>query len=518
MSEVLTLKYSLAELPSAQHRAGLAGLVLVVDWLKHTGHAGTCNISDLAAEGATLQVDREGLNALFAELYAPQRVEIPSKKEDKKKTPIRIEEGDSGKIYIYEDFIPKAGQIADWDRSQEQLWLKLWRDFLWALRKQPASRTIFKDSDKGKKSRQKTAQDTWEQLKGSESAVKLAGTNLLGVQEKNTEIVPFKDRGKFEFLLNFWPYAIQIYEPVYRNFKGKLKSAGYAIAIPDVANLEYFCEDFPDALRNREQKQHPYFKSRPNQAILNLAPAAGLEFLKCLRQRLAELEGKRNVADLIFAVEVCLLSVSDDGQKNEIRELVRLTPEESQIDAFARVRENCWDTVFTAQRLKNVLGRRLWYVGFDRLCASLDIAQIFGPQSYFCRDARKSFEVEVIDLSANAEQNQPLSLEALIYKLVDSYLGKRLKEKYELVWDKVKDDEAKKEDYSEKREKLAKEVFYGFRSRSGTDFANYFAITMGSVNQSYLLKEQNFELLAQLLYKEPDRVKSITLLALSARG
>ena len=32
MSEILTLEYNLAELPSSQHRAGLAGLVLMVEW------------------------------------------------------------------------------------------------------------------------------------------------------------------------------------------------------------------------------------------------------------------------------------------------------------------------------------------------------------------------------------------------------------------------------------------------------------------------------------------------------
>ena len=32
MSESLSLEYNLAELPSSQHRAGLAGLVLMVEW------------------------------------------------------------------------------------------------------------------------------------------------------------------------------------------------------------------------------------------------------------------------------------------------------------------------------------------------------------------------------------------------------------------------------------------------------------------------------------------------------
>ena len=49
--EVLELDYNLAELPSSQHRAGLAGLVLMVQWLKRQGaHKGICEITQLAAQ------------------------------------------------------------------------------------------------------------------------------------------------------------------------------------------------------------------------------------------------------------------------------------------------------------------------------------------------------------------------------------------------------------------------------------------------------------------------------------
>lgn len=544
MSEILTVEYFLSELPSAQHRAGLAGLVLMVRWLKRLGHEGICEIEPVSAEGATLRVDRQGLTALLAELYAGEQAEVTLKKEKEKTVkknrkeekikipPLRCETDDSGKtVYIYETFIPKSSQVADCDPSKDKLWLKLWRDFLWALLKQPASRYVFESPEpndeyrqkrriRADNSRKKANQEAWEQLTGQRIVVDLAGTDFLGAQEKNAEIVPFKDRGKIQFLLNFWPYAVQIYEPVYRNFKGNLNPGGYAIVIPDVADLECFCEEFPEALRRRDFSAHPYFKKRPKQAILNLAPAAGLDFLKCLRDRLVELEGKRDVADLVFAVEVCLLSVSDDGQKNEIRDLVRLTPKEAQINAFSRIQGNLWDTVFTAQRLKNILkGEKCpWYSGFDRLCASLDIAKIFGVQSYFCRDARKSFEIEVIDLNKKLEQAQPASLEKLIYDMVRAYIHQRLAEKYDLEWAKIKGDRKKESDYNEKKDKIIKEAFYGFRSRTGTDFANYFALTLASVNQGHVLTSQNFETLAQMLYKDTDQVKSLTLLALSANS
>ena len=74
--EVLELDYNLAELPSSQHRAGLAGLVLMVQWLKRQGtHKGTCEIIRLSERGATLRINQEGLAALFDEVYAASKEE-----------------------------------------------------------------------------------------------------------------------------------------------------------------------------------------------------------------------------------------------------------------------------------------------------------------------------------------------------------------------------------------------------------------------------------------------------------
>src|SRR5437016_8342458 len=75
-AETLELDYQLAELPSSQHRAGLAGLVLMVRWLKRQGaHKGICKITQLAAHGATLRINQEGLAALFDEVYAASKEE-----------------------------------------------------------------------------------------------------------------------------------------------------------------------------------------------------------------------------------------------------------------------------------------------------------------------------------------------------------------------------------------------------------------------------------------------------------
>ena len=555
MSEVLKIEYKLAELPSAQHRAGLAGLVMMVRWLKRIGHEGICDVEPVTAEGAILNIDLKGLNALLAEFYAAQRKEDWLKKPKEKKPSKKKKTNDSQQnndkkliippldtknekdktLYLYERFLPKGSLIADLDPTVDKLWLKLWREFIYALLKQPASRYVFEYYEpndefriewikRAENSRKKAIQESWEQLKGKKKSVSLAGTDFLGAQATNAEIVPFKDRDKYQFLLKFWVYAVQIYDPMYlgRNKdKEQPKSAGYAITIPDIAHLEYFCEEFPDALREsrgRNQKAHWYFKSRPDQAVINLAPSAGLDFLRILRKQLAR--HSRNLSDIILAVEICLLSISEDGKKNSIQELVRLVPQGKQLDEFARVRENCWDTFFVTQRLKNIITKRPWYFGFGQLCSSLKIEKIFDSKSFFTRDAKKSFELEVNDLNkVIKEQKEPLSLEALIYEMVGSYLGQKLASKFNLEWNQVKSDETAKKEYNEKRKKIAQETFYGFRSRSDTEFARYFALIFGSVQQSYAIKNsKTFEQLAQALYNDTEYVKSLTLLAISARS
>src|SRR5262245_45212291 len=68
--DVLELNYRLAELPSSQHRAGLAGLVLMADWLKRQPNKrGICKI-EKDAHSATLMIDEQGLEDLINEVYA----------------------------------------------------------------------------------------------------------------------------------------------------------------------------------------------------------------------------------------------------------------------------------------------------------------------------------------------------------------------------------------------------------------------------------------------------------------
>ena len=78
--ELVQLTYSLAELPSAQHRAGLAGLVLACRWLERVPHEvlGTCRLDAVEPGRASLTVDFDGLSSLLDQVYKAAMVEAAS--------------------------------------------------------------------------------------------------------------------------------------------------------------------------------------------------------------------------------------------------------------------------------------------------------------------------------------------------------------------------------------------------------------------------------------------------------
>lgn len=527
--QVLTLDYTLAELPSAQHRAGLAGLVMMVDWLKRFGeHPGICELNSRTETGVILKINRPGLEALFGEIYAGTKGKLKSKKPFQGKEPDdtetrEITDSKTGKTktetyYIYSNVIPKARLVADLDPSgdgEDGLWVKLWRDMLWSiLRGVPKTRKPFEDSADGKSIAE--VQKVWKYLTKPEGKdiVDLPSTYFLGAQATNAENVPFQDRAKYQFLLHFWPYAAQVYEPVVRDKDDKLKSVGYVLVIPDVANLKKFCRKFQSSMKN-VRSPAPFGENgyRPRDGVVNLALAGGLEMLRVLLEQVENLEGERSISniesELVLGVEV--VHAEKQGNSIKILETARITPKEGQIGEYARVKDAYRDSVFLEQRLRNVLAEHPWYFGFARLCAIRPSKESFGSVT-FRRDARFAFSAEVEEMTTNHETDS--SVEKLIYEMVNTYLKQKVEDKYGLKW-KDMATEAQKKDFYEAKEKIAKDVFYGCRSKTGEDFINYFALTFGSVKQSYWLKFESYEKLAKLLYEDTEKARSLTLLAIS---
>ena len=108
------------------------------------------------------------------------------------------------------------------------------------------------------------------------------------------------------------------------------------------------------------------------------------------------------------------------------------------------------------------------------------------------------------------------TLEHLIFRRVQAYVLGKTERKYGLSWKRAQGNPALEKDYSEKKEKVAREAFLAVRSRSGADFVAYFTATLCSVPQH--ASEAKYLELARALMdpKSAEQVRSLTLLALSA--
>jgi CRISPR-associated protein Cmx8 len=573
--DTLELNYNLAELPSSQHRAGLAGLVLMVRWLhrfeawKQDGTA-ICEIDNLTDHSVTLRINQLGLQALFNEVYGAsweEKLEYKPRKNDDTGDviqPIRTEEvpdkdPKTGKVkidkktgqpktktaYFYPVVVPKGSFLSDRKYGGDGQWIKLWRDALKSsLKVKPKSLNKYKvraeqSSQLSNTEVWKDISQTWINLAKHQEVLDIGGSLYLGIQGKNAEAVGFKDRAKYEFLLHFWFFSIFIYVPqilkLEKNkdqsgetkWKEKHEFVGYAIAIPDVANLKIFCDEFLGLLGNRGNEVTGY---RPRDAVVDLAVEGALDMMARLRDRLSRL-GTR-IGDLVMGIDVVHVETTNDkkrrlrqepSQNNDllIHGSTRLDPPEPQwIDQYREIRENLWHATFRRQRLLNLVSNKAWYMGFDSLLCTIPY-ELTIENNYFCHDVRESFKYEVENMSEETEQNlnsevTEYSCEKLVLRLVKSYVLSKLESKYQLKWSEVQGT-PKESEYREKKAKIAKSAFLDVRSRTEKmDFINYFASTICSVSQR--MSEDSFEKLTRDLYEDTDKVRTLTMLALSANS
>jgi len=547
----LELDYNLAELPSSQHSAGLAGLVLMVKWLqRHNRQNGIYELLRFDERGATLRLDQAGLQTIFNEVYAAKLEESRTdKKRAKQKKPalreekVKVLDEKTGRdkektIYVYEDVTPQGAFLVEHDPSAKGNkgdWVKLWRDMTWnILRGVPATRHPFEARANCEETND--AVDAWKDLvQPATHTVELPSTYYIGAQAANAENVPFRDRARYQFLLHFWSYVAGIYVPVIINNKGERDLTGnaYVIAIPDVLELQTFVEVLP---RTWERRGIDLAGFRPRDAVVDIVAEGALDMLSKLRERMVARAGESELRFLVLGIDV--LHVEKQGNSVKLRGQMRIDPEVDLIGKYEQLRRSLWNPLFRRQRLLNLVNRRKWYEGFDKLLATLPHKKLlvedeFGFK-YFRRDARLTFEEEFgispqedvmseeIETAHGAATVPPsadeMSIEALVYRIAETYIRRKLKSKYDLDWDSAKGDAKKKAEYNEKRGKIARDAFLAVRSRTGADFTDYFASTLCSVPQH--MNEQHFKTLTQALYNDTDRdrVRTLTLLALSARG
>jgi len=389
----IELSWHLDELPSSQHKTGLAGLVLLIKWMSRKAKARARGVLSVEVDAACarVKVDRDGLAWLFDEAYAaasvdserddpfkgvePARIierEVVDKKKIDKKTgkPLtRIQ-----KKYVYAIVQPHGALLVEADpKGEAGPWIKLWRDFVWSvLRAVPATRAPYNACAAGTDSGE--ADHAWTALtRAVPRAVELPSTYFVGAQAVTAENVAFKDRERLQFLLHFWPFAVGLSVPTIVGRDGKPESIGHVLSFSDIADLEAFCEEYAGVLRSRSPDVLGYL---PRQAVLDLPAEGGLQFLSALRARLLAAEGKKRTRDLVLGVDV--FHIQREGYNVRTRSTTRVEPSEVLQDEYDRIRQNCRDPLFRRQLLRNLLAGRGWTDGFERLFATM-------PASTFLR-------------------------------------------------------------------------------------------------------------------------------------
>ncbi|MCI0559332.1 MAG: type I-MYXAN CRISPR-associated protein Cmx8, partial [Nitrososphaera sp.] len=337
----ISLTFDLFELPTAQHKAGFAGLLLLIASLRGRGISPLPHVNGLTPTSVALTLNEETLQAVFDDLYDAEWQEIESKAKRKRKgteiEPKReqtVEQPDpkTGKVkktkmFIYDAVVPKASFLEHHYPGDEHGWLKLWRDMLWTtLRGRDKTRLVYKERADKKPSRE--GSDAWKELVGFTKNNKtgklvvgeIPSSLFVGAQAYNAEKVPFNGRVDQNFLLHFWPLTVQVFIPqvIKRDKKGQFRQEekGYVLAIPEVTDLKEFCDVFPLSLAALDPQTRGY-RTRPRASLIDLPAEGGLEFLRHLSLIAQQRAGRGNLKYSVSAIELYHL----DKQGNNIKML-----------------------------------------------------------------------------------------------------------------------------------------------------------------------------------------------------
>lgn len=535
----ITLTYQLVELPSPQHRAGLAGLVLMVRelkqqaWFEKRDNA-VIEFTTINEYGLILTLNLEGLKALFDLTYQSfnEYRWTTTKDKDKKYGDDEIREQEKkdkrGKVktvteYRYSVVIPTGAFLPYWDKSNEGgnqgLWIKLWRDMFWRIIKGvPATRNPFNfrcnlDYSHLENFYSKDAEILWKELKNPEKSTGQSGAFYLGAMAVNAENVPTDDLIKYQFLLHFWAFMSQVYCPATLDKDGKRELNGYVIVVPDVANLIDFCDEFQYVLEARKLEIYGY---RPREAIIDIPEEGALDLLRLLRQSISQKTASQSLEDLILGAEV--IHVEKPGNSVKIQSISYIEPNLSQIDRYAEIQDAYWCPWFRKQRLINLLNSPFYYdnqtfqeipawTGFDALLSRIPGTWL--KDSYFSHDARQLFTQEG-DFTMTKEIREYAQI---VYQVCQHYVLSKLKSKYDLSWDKCKNNKRLEDEYNDKKGRIANEAFLAVRSRTENQaFIDYFVSTLYP-----FVKKDEFADFAAKLFNETDEIRALTLLALSSQ-
>lgn len=390
-------------LPTAQHRAGLAGLLVLIESMHRRKAKPLPKVSRSDDGKVSVRLTKESLQTLFDDLYDAFWEERKSN-EKPKGTKIRnirrvdADEVDAGtgkreKAYTFEAVAAKGAFLKA--LGMPDPWLKLWRESIWAtLRGVPKTRIPYEERAERKHVREAGA--LWKELEKFEQTrarnrlhtVNVASSVFIGAQAANAERVPFQGMADEAFLLHFWPVVIGVYVPEVIDRDGKRKFVGYVLAVPDVSDPNGFLLEFPDTVAQLGNEMAGY---RPRDAAISLPQEGGLEYLYHLMSLVKARAQAGEIAYNVVGVDVYHLGKR--GNSIHVLAADRVAATHYLLEEYEAIRGCYRDPLFKRQVILNLLRGAPWYRDFDRVFAKNDRERFIGSQAErFSADTRRRFE------------------------------------------------------------------------------------------------------------------------------
>ena len=556
----VTVTYNLFDLPTAQHKAGLAGLLLEIHSMQERKLNADLipEILETSSTHATIRFTEKSVQGLFDDVYDAEIVEVAVKSKWQGATLKReeeIEETDPdtqkvkrSKRFIYDVVQPTGHFLKQHLSDGDGLWLKLWRNMLWEIpRSKPTTRGPFNCRADRKPCSE--GPPAWKELLAFEKSRKankfrtgeVSSALLLGAQAFNAESVPFEGQVELTLLLHFWSIAVLIYVPQQIDNDGERNFMGYTLAIPEVADLEDFCDDYPRLLRDLPRDAQGY---RPAAAVIDIPAESALQFMDYLAILTRHSVNKTRLRSAVNSVEFLHLVKAGNNVKSMASG--RLAPDPRLLEKYRAVASRNQRTyrnpLFRGALLKSILDNEEWYSSMTEMLVERPwqffIRSEKTPRSmpWFSADAANRFQfsltefqgdVKVHAMTQNNSQTdskptQPLDL--LVHRLISNFVRRRTEAKSNLKWNefaKIKNEKGEDrtdvpKEYREAREKIVSDTFLGMRSRREQDFVDFFTAHVCNVPQ--FLREDEFHVVAQALLTKPGEVKTLAMLALSANS
>jgi CRISPR-associated protein Cmx8 len=402
------------------------------------------------------------------------------------------------------------------------------------LRGIPKTRLTYEERATGKSS--SLGESLWKDLKKSQKdrlegrvlTRPIASSLYIGAQDVNSEKVPFVGQVEQNVLLHFWTLASLTFIPQSFSIDGKTDYKGYVLAVPEPSDLRFFIEDVIGLISSLETETVGY---RPRASVISIPEEGGLEYLYHLaRYRITQ----RELASSLTAVEVYHL----EKQGNSIRTLAaeRILEKSRILDNYEVLRRTCRNPLYKSARIRNLLAEAPWYARMDALFNQYPMEFFIYSRErtssripFFGLDARRKFKAieEEIRLKQGGSavdelKNEDDLLAQRTYRLIRQYVNRKTEDKSGQKWEDFKNNKNDKgqvvipEKYREARQKVCSDAFLAMRGRREQDFVEYFTGSICSVPQ--FLPEDDFLAVTRALIDDPDRVKVLAMMALSAHS